>query len=60
MIDLSSLEMVNLPINYNLMEKSIPHFGDVNADGLQDIVLLMDFNGFTKVVLLVNKANLRF
>ena len=60
MIDLSSLEMVNLPINYNLMEKSIPQFGDVNADGLQDIVLLMDFNGFTKVVLLVNKANLRF
>ncbi len=49
-----------MPPNYEFSEKTALHFNDVNADGLPDIFTLMEQNGYTKVLMLMNGGNLHF
>jgi hypothetical protein len=49
-----------MPQNYEFFEKTVLHFNDVNADGLPDIFTLMELNGYAKVLMLINGANLHF
>lgn len=51
---------VKLPRDYQLSQNSIPHFNDLNADGLPDIFTMMELNGYTKVLILINQGNLHF
>lgn len=53
-LDVLSLDDFQIPTNYQIFEDSIPHFNDVNADGLPDILTMMEMNGYTKVILLIN------
>lgn len=52
--DLLELDDLGLPGDYQLTEQSIPRFNDVNADGLPDIMTIMQANGYDKVVILLN------
>lgn len=55
------MKTVNFTSAYQLTSSTIPHFGDVNSDGLPDLFMLMNnFQGYQKAVLLINQDGLRF
>lgn len=41
---ISNMRSVSFPSAYQLSSVTIPHFGDVNSDGLPDLFILMNNN----------------